>query len=91
MAQSLKFTVADPVGLYATPATELVNTVKQFYCHVTLIFEGKEVNLKSMMGVLSLGIPTHAELEIITEGEDEKRAIDLIKDKLNELGIAHIE
>lgn len=31
MAQNLKFTVTDPVGLYATPTTELVNTVKQFY------------------------------------------------------------
>ena len=80
MAQSLKFTVTDPVGLYATPTTELVNTVKQFYCHVTLNYGNKSVNLKSMMGVLSLGIPTKAQIEIVTDGEDEKKAIEVIKD-----------
>lgn len=91
MAQNLKFTVTDPVGLYATPTTELVNTVKQFYCHVTLNYGSKSVNLKSMMGVLSLGIPTKAQVEIVTDGEDEKKAIEIIKDKINELGISTIE
>ena len=91
MAQNLKFTVTDPVGLYATPTTELVNTVKQFYCHVTLNYGNKSVNLKSMMGVLSLGIPTKAQVEIVTDGEDEKKAIEIIKDKIIELGISTIE
>jgi len=91
MAQNLKFIVADPVGLYATPTTELVNTVRQFHCHVTLKYANKEVNLKSMMGVLSLGVPTKAELEIVTDGEDEKRAMEVIIETLNQLEIAHIE
>ena len=90
MAESLKFTVTDPVGLYATPATELVNTVKQFYSHISMIYDDKEVNLKSMMGVVSLGVPSKATLEIIADGPDEKRAIALIADKLKELGIAEI-
>lgn len=91
MAQNLVFVVTDPVGLYATPTTELVNVVKQFQSHVTLRYENKEVNLKSMMGVLSLGIPTRAQLEIIVDGGDEERAMREIKEKLNELGIAKIE
>ena len=40
-----------------------------------------------MMGVLSLGVPTKAELEIIADGEGEKRALDMIEDKISELGI----
>lgn len=44
-----------------------------------------------MMGVLSLGIPTKAQVEIVTDGEDEKKAIEIIKDKINELGISTIE
>lgn len=91
MAQNLKFTVLDPVGLYATPTTELVDTVKQFHSHVSLTYGNKTVNLKSMMGVLSLGVPTKAVLEITVEGEDEERAIDVIKEKINELGISSIE
>lgn len=91
MSKSIKFTVIDPVGLYATPATELVNTVKQFYSHITLTYNEKMVNMKSMMGVVSLGVPTHAEIEITADGEDENRAIEIIKQKLNDLGLANIE
>lgn len=91
MAQKLEFVVTDPVGLYATPTTELVDTVKQFYSHVTLKYGNKEVNLKSMMGVLSLGVPTKARLEIVIDGEDENQATKIIKNKINELGISTIE
>lgn len=91
MAQSLKFIVTDPVGLYATPTTELVNAVKQFHSDVTLRYGNKEVNLKSMMGVLSLGIPTKAKLEITVSGGDENQAIETIKEKINELDISTIE
>ncbi len=91
MAQNLIFQVEDPVGLYATPTTELVNAVKQFHCDVTLRYGSKVVNLKSMMGVLSLGVPTKAILEVEANGEDEKHAIQEIKNKINELGISTIE
>lgn len=91
MAQILKFEVIEPVGLYAGPTTELVNTVKQVYSHVTLRYENKEVNLKSLMGVLSLGVPHKAVLEIIIDGEDEVKAAQIIKNKLNDLKIANIE
>lgn len=91
MAQKLEFIVTDPVGLYATPTTELVNAVKQFHSDVTIKYGNKIVNLKSMMGVLSLGVPTKATLEITAEGGDEKQAIEEIKNKINELGISTIE
>ena len=44
-----------------------------------------------MMGVLSLGVPTKATLEIVAEGEDEKQAITVIKETLNQLEITKIE
>lgn len=91
MAQSLKFIVTDPVGLYATPTTELVNAVKLFHSDITLQYGSKIVNLKSMMGVLSLGVPTKAVLEVVANGEDENQAIKVIKEKINELGISTIE
>lgn len=91
MAQVLKFKVLDPVGLYATPTTELVNSIKRFNSDITLTYGNKSVNLKSMMGVLSLGVPTNAALEISVVGEDEERAIDAIKAKINELGISSID
>ena len=47
MAKHLQFTVTNPVGLYATPTTELVDLVKNFTSQVTLCYGEKKVNLKS--------------------------------------------
>lgn len=91
MSQILNFVVTDPVGLYAGPATELVDYVKQYNSHVTLSYSGKEVNLKSMMGVLSLGVPTKAKLMIKIEGPDEERAVKEIQEKVKELNISTFE
>lgn len=91
MSQILNFVVTDPVGLYAGPATELVDYVKQYNSHVTLSYSGKEVNLKSMMGVLSLGVPTKAKLMIKIEGLDEERAVKEIQEKVKELNISTFE
>ena len=82
MVKRIDVTVTDPVGLYATPATELVDTM--FNSDIKLVYASKTVNMKSLMGVLSLGIPTKAKIEIIADGEDEdaviKRALELMKD-----------
>ena len=84
MVKRIDVTVTDPVGLNATPATELVDTMKMFNSDIKLVYASKTVNMKSLMGVLSLGIPTKAKIEIIADGEDEdaviKRALELMKD-----------
>ena len=61
--EKYSFVVADPVGLHARPATILVNQASKFASNIKLIYNGKEVNLKSIMGVMSLGVPTKAEVE----------------------------
>ena len=53
----------------------------------TLTYSGKTVNLKSMMGVLSLGIPTKAKIVITADGEDEETGIKAVHEKMKELGI----
>lgn len=77
--------ITNPVGLYASPATELVDAVKLYKSHVTLNYNEKSVNMKSLMGVLSLGIPHKAKIEIVVEGEDEGTAMDMIVEKSNHL------
>ena len=48
MAKEIKVHITDPVGLYATPATELFKAIKVFNCQVNLHYEDKTVNMKSM-------------------------------------------
>lgn len=67
--------VIDPVGLHARPATVAVNAASKFKSDVKVAFKDKAVNMKSIMGVMSLGIPTQSEITISCEGEDEEEAI----------------
>ncbi len=86
--EKFSFTVIDPVGLHARPATILVNQASKFASNVKLLYNGKEVNLKSIMGVMSLGVPTKATVEIQAEGDDEKDAIESIKKVVVEQKVA---
>ena len=74
--------VIDPVGLHARPATVAVNAASKFKCDVKVAFNGRSVNMKSIMGVMSLGIPTQSEVTISCEGEDEETAITTIEEIL---------
>ncbi|MEA5026944.1 Phosphocarrier protein HPr [bioreactor metagenome] len=74
--------VIDPVGLHARPATVAVNAASKFKSDVTVSFKGRSVNMKSIMGVMSLGIPTQSEVTIRCEGEDEDVAIVSIEEVL---------
>ena len=82
MAEKLSFVVSDPVGLHARPATILVNQASKFTSNIKLVYNGKEVNLKSIMGVMSLGIPTQSEITISCSGEDEDAAVAAIEEVL---------
>ena len=75
-------TVIDPVGLHARPATVAVNAASKFKCEVKVAYKGRTVNMKSIMGVMSLGIPTQSEITVSCEGEDEDVAVKTIEDVL---------
>ena len=83
-----KFTVIDAMGIHARPATVLVNTAGKFGSDVTLNYNGKSVNLKSIMGVMSLGVTHNAEITIVAEGDDAQAAIDALTTTLSEQNLA---
>lgn len=75
--------VIDPVGLHARPATVAVNAASKFKgCDVKVTFKGRSVNMKSIMGVMSLGIPTQSEITITCDGEGEDEALAQIEEVL---------
>ncbi len=80
--KQVKVTVIDPVGLHARPATVAVNAASKFKCEVKVAYNGRSVNMKSIMGVMSLGIPTNSEIEISCDGEDEDEAVKTIEEVL---------
>ena len=80
--KEIKVVVVDPVGLHARPATVAVNAASKFKSDVKVAFKDRAVNMKSIMGVMSLGIPTQSEITITCEGEDEEVAIQTIEEIL---------
>ena len=78
----LKVVVVDPVGLHARPATVAVNAATKCKCKVSVSFKGRTVDMKSIMGVMSLGIPTQSEITIACDGEDEASALNTIIETL---------
>ena len=80
--KQISVTVIDPVGLHARPATVAVNAASKFKCEVKVAYKGRTVNMKSNMGVMSLGIPTQSEITVSCEGEDEDVAVKTIEDVL---------
>lgn len=82
--KEIKLLVVDPVGLHARPATVAVNAASKYKSDVKLSFNGKTINMKSIMGVMSLGVPTQSEITITCEGEDEDVAIQSIENILKE-------
>ena len=79
--------VIDPVGLHARPATVAVSAASKCACNVTVEFNGKVQNMKSIMGVMSLGVPTQAEVVITCDGANEEEAIVAIEETLRTNGV----
>lgn len=85
---SKDFHIVAETGIHARPATLLVQTASKFASDITLDYKGKAVNLKSIMGVMSLGVGKDAEITIYAEGSDEKEAIDAISELLVKEGLS---
>lgn len=82
------YVIIDETGIHARPATMLVQTASKFESDIQLEYNAKKVNLKSIMGVMSLGVGKDAEITIYAEGSDEKEAIAAISDVLVKEGLS---
>lgn len=84
------FLITSEYGIHARPATRLVNLAMSFQSEVELQAMGKTVNLKSIMGLMSLGIYKGEEVTIKAEGEDEEKAIALLSDFMISEGLGRL-
>lgn len=84
-----QFTITDEAGMHARPASALVGAVSKFKSDITIEHKGKKVNLKSILGVMSLGIPNGSVVTIAADGEDENEAIEKAADVMKAEGISN--
>lgn len=72
--KEFKYTIKDAQGIHARPAGLLVKEAAAFPCKVTLSGNGKSVDAKRILGVMSLGIKCGSEVTIQTDGDQEEEA-----------------
>lgn len=81
MAEKL-YTIIDEAGIHARPATILVNTVSKFNSDTNIEYNGKSVNLKSIMGVMSLGVAKGAQVKVTATGSDEEKVLSALTEAM---------
>jgi phosphocarrier protein HPr len=75
---SKEVVVNNGTGLHARPATLLVKKASSFKSDVSIEFNGKKANVKSLIGVLSLGVTKGANITVLASGDDETLAVEEI-------------
>lgn len=74
------FLITSEYGIHARPATRLVNLAMTFHSEIDLTAMNKTVNLKSIMGLMSLGIYKGEHIQISVSGSDAEKALVAIAD-----------
>jgi phosphocarrier protein len=75
-------------GLHARPASIFAKTASKFKSAVSIVHGNGVANAKSIIIIMSLGLKKGEEIKILTEGTDEKEAMEalvsLIENKFGE-------
>ena len=68
--------VINPQGMHMRPAQVLVAETTRYDSSVTIVFEEKTINAKSMMSLMASCITMDSEIEIRCEGPQEAEALE---------------
>ena len=71
--------ITNRLGLHARAAAKLVKTAAGFGCDIRLLKGEREVNAKSIMGVLMLAAAQGTQLRLMAEGEDAEQALEQLE------------
>ncbi|GHH48077.1 MULTISPECIES: HPr family phosphocarrier protein [Gammaproteobacteria] len=70
--------VSNRLGLHARATAKLVQTLSSYRCSATLAAKGREVNAKSIMGVMLLAAGQGTPVTVRVDGDDEAQAMDAL-------------
>ncbi len=85
---SEKVTVINKMGFHMRPAGLFVAEMAKFKSAINIVFNGKNIDGKSIMNVMAACMKCGAEIEIQCTGEDEEamlaKAVEMVKSGLGE-------
>ncbi|WGK68995.1 HPr family phosphocarrier protein [Candidatus Haliotispira prima] len=74
-----KIRVTNASGIHASPSAQIVQTVMQYNATVALVYQGKVIDARSILGILSLGLAKGSEFILRAEGENAEAVIEALE------------
>ena len=75
--------IINKLGLHARAAAKLVTLASGFKSDIKLGLNGREINGKSIMGVMMLAAAQGYTVDLTTSGNDEEQAMDALLNLIN--------
>ena len=72
--------ISNKLGLHARASAKLVQLLQGFKSNAWLVHRGREINAKSIMGVMMLAAGVGQTITIRADGPDESAALDAMAD-----------
>ncbi len=76
--QTREVEIVNKLGLHARASAKLTKLASQFKCEVWATKNGRRVNAKSIMGVMTLAANKGSRVQLETSGEDEEHAMEAL-------------
>lgn len=76
--KEISLTVINESGMHARPASLVVGAAGKFKATLTIKKGDREANLKSLLGLLGLGVCQNDQIVLRADGIDEEAALDAI-------------
>jgi phosphocarrier protein len=74
-----EYKIIDEAGLHARPASILSQTASKYPNSIFIEFNGKKLNLKSILMVMSLGVTQNSTIKIHVDGDDAETVINSLE------------
>lgn len=81
--------IVNETGLHARPASMIVKSCSEVKAKIELVLDGKAINAKSILSIISAGISYGDKITIKADGEDAQEAMDSLL-KLFESGFGEL-
>lgn len=75
--------IINKLGLHARAAAKLVTLASSFKSDIQLGLNSKQINGKSIMGVMMLAAAQGYTIELMVSGNDEEQAMDALLELIN--------
>ncbi|MBM7855592.1 phosphocarrier protein [Desulfohalotomaculum tongense] len=76
-------TIVNPTGIHARPAANIAKLAGQYDATIKLAHKDKEVDAKSIIGIMSLAAQAGEEVCITAEGNQAEEAVQALVDLLS--------